>query len=59
VQHYKAGFEAAGMMVETIENESTEVHHVVLPVETIVRNSTARFRGKAEARSIDMAGEQA
>jgi hypothetical protein len=47
------------MMVETIENESTEAHHVVLSVEMIVRNSTARFRGKAEARLIDMAGEQA
>jgi LacI family transcriptional regulator len=59
VQHYKAGFEAAGMMVETIENEGAEAHHVVLPVEMIVRNSTARFHGKAGTKSTHMAGERA
>ena len=59
VQHYKAGFEAAGIMVEAIENEGAEAHHLVLPVEMIVRNSTARFHGKTGARLTHMAGEQA
>jgi LacI family transcriptional regulator len=59
VQHYKAGFEAAGVLVELIENEAPEPHHLVLPVETIVRNSTARVRGTAKRRMTEVAGERA
>lgn len=63
VQHYKAGFEAAGVLVELIEHEEPAPHHLVLPVETIVRNSTARPRAnnKASTRSriTEAAGEQA
>ena len=59
VQHHKAGFEAAGVMVEIIENEAAEPHHLVLPVETVVRNSTARVRGTTKGKRNDMAGEQA
>jgi LacI family transcriptional regulator len=40
VQHYKAGVEAAELMVDVIENGPTEPRHVVLPVEMIVREST-------------------
>jgi len=40
VQHYKAGFEAAELMVDVIENSASEPRHVVLPVELIVRSST-------------------
>ena len=59
VQHHKAGFEAAGVMVDIIENEAAEPHHLVLPVETMVRNSTARVRGTAKRKTIEAAGEQA
>ena len=59
VQHHKAGFEAAGVMVDIIENEATDPHHLVLPVETVVRNSTARVRGTAKRKTIEAAGEQA
>lgn len=59
VQHYKAGFEAAGVLVDLIENEASEPHHLVLPVEAIVRNSTARVRGTAKRRMTEVAGEQA
>ncbi len=59
VQHHKAGFEAAGVMVDIIENESSDPHHLVLPVETIVRHSTARVHGTTKRKRTDMAGEQA
>jgi LacI family transcriptional regulator len=59
VQHYKAGFEAACVLVEIIEDESPEPHHLVLPVEAVVRNSTARARGTAKRTRTEMAGEQA
>jgi LacI family transcriptional regulator len=59
VQHHKAGFEAAGVIVDLIETESSEPHHLVLPVETIVRHSTARVRGTTKRKRTDMAGEQA
>ena len=42
VQHYKAGFEAAEVMVEKIEGSGDPATHVTLPVEMIVRNSTKR-----------------
>jgi LacI family transcriptional regulator len=41
VQHYKAGFEAADVIVEIIEKSSSEPRHIVLPVDLIVRQSTA------------------
>lgn len=59
VQHYKAGFEAAGVLVDLIENEVAEPHHLVLPVEMVVRNSTARVRGTAKRRMTEVTGEQA
>ena len=59
VQHYKAGFEAAGVLIDLVEDEAAEPHHLVLPVETIVRNSTARVRGTTKRRMTETAGEQA
>ena len=59
VQHAKAGFEAAGVLVELIEDESAEPQHLVLPVETIVRNSTARPRSTTRKRITEAAGERA
>jgi LacI family transcriptional regulator len=59
VQHYKAGFEAAGVLIELVESDTAEPHHLVLPVETIVRNSTARVRGTTTRRMTEVAGEQA
>ncbi len=58
VQHYKAGLEAAGVMVDIVENETSGVHHLVLPVELIVRNSTARFGERAGSRPLNVTGEQ-
>ena len=43
VQHYKAGFESAEVLIEMIEKSGTLATHVTLPVEMIVRNSTKRF----------------
>lgn len=40
VQHYKAGLEAAELIVDTIETGADKPRHVVLPVELIVRAST-------------------
>jgi LacI family transcriptional regulator len=59
VQHAKAGFEAAGVLVDLIENESAEAQHFVLPVEAVVRNSTARPRNTTRKRITEAAGEQA
>jgi LacI family transcriptional regulator len=59
VQHAKAGFEAAGVLVDLIENESAESQHFVLPVEAVVRNSTARPRNTTRKRITEAAGEQA
>lgn len=58
VQHYTAGFEAAGVMIDIVEHETSDPHHLVLPVETIVRNSTARWRGTARTEMIEAAGER-
>jgi LacI family transcriptional regulator len=41
VQHHKAGFEAAEVMIEIIEKTAIEPRHIVLPVDLIVRQSTA------------------
>jgi LacI family transcriptional regulator len=40
VQHYKAGVEAAELIVDAVENKTTTPRHIVLPVEMIVRSST-------------------
>lgn len=40
VHHHKAGIEAARLIVDLIENAVAEPHHIVLPVELIVRGST-------------------
>lgn len=40
VQHYKAGTEAAELIVDTVENDIDTPRHIVLPVELIVRRST-------------------
>ena len=47
VQHYKAGFEAAELIVDIAENRQRHRAHIVLPVEMIVRESQ-RSRGKTE-----------
>jgi LacI family transcriptional regulator len=49
VQHYKAGAEAAELIVEAIENGNETPRHVVLPVELIVRGST---RALAQTRNF-------
>lgn len=59
VQHYKAGFEAAGVLIDLVENRPTEPHHLVLPVAAIVRNSTARIRGAAKQKATEAVGDQA
>lgn len=59
VQHAKAGFEAAGVLIDMIEDEPAAPHHLVLPVETIVRNSTARWSGTVTTRISEAAGERA
>lgn len=43
VQHYKAGTEAAELIVDTVENGIETPRHIVLPVELIVRASTRRL----------------
>jgi LacI family transcriptional regulator len=49
VQHYKAGVEAAELIVDVVENRSAEPRHIVLPVEMIVRESTRSLsRGGVE-----------
>ena len=40
VQHYKAGTEAAELIVDTVEKGIQTPRHIVLPVELIVRAST-------------------
>ncbi|HEY1978914.1 MAG TPA: substrate-binding domain-containing protein, partial [Xanthobacteraceae bacterium] len=60
VQHYKAGVEAAELIVDAVENRSAEPRHVVLPVEMIVRESTrSPSRGGADAshQSVTMREE--
>jgi LacI family transcriptional regulator len=59
VQHYKAGFEAAELMVEIVGNEPADACHLVLPVEVIVRDSTRRLREVNGPTFADIAGEQA
>jgi LacI family transcriptional regulator len=49
VQHYRAGFDAAELIVEMVENKAAEPRHIVLPVKLIVR---------ASAKSIGRGGSQ-
>jgi LacI family transcriptional regulator len=49
VQHYKAGFEAAELMVDIVENAPADARHAVLPVELIVRGSTRPLRDTVSA----------
>ncbi|MFN3348059.1 LacI family DNA-binding transcriptional regulator [Pseudorhodoplanes sp.] len=58
VQHYKAGFEAADVLVDLIENGASAPHHLVLPVEAVVRSSTARVRGATKRKVTEAAGEK-
>jgi len=52
VQHYKAGTEAADLIVDTIENGTDKPRHIVLPVELIVRASTRSLtQANAAARN--------
>jgi len=58
VQHYKAGFEAAEVIVEKIEKSGDTATHVTLPVEMIVRNSTKQT-AISRAKHKENAGEEA
>jgi LacI family transcriptional regulator len=50
VDHYRAGVEAAEMIVEMVAQEAAVPRHVVLPVELIVRQS-ARSIGRRRSRA--------
>lgn len=61
VQHYKAGVEAAEMIVEMAEHGTPQARHIVLPVELIVRGSTASTphgMSEAAARAANSREEQ-
>ncbi len=58
VQHYTAGFVAAELAIEIIGDGATEARHVVLPVEMIARDSTARPRGGAPVKFRNRSGEK-
>jgi LacI family transcriptional regulator len=59
VQHYKAGFEAAGVLIDLVQDENVEPHHLVLPVEAVVRGSTARVRRSTPRKLREVQGEEA
>ncbi len=49
VNHYRAGVEAAELIVEVLENASAEPRHLMLPVDLVARDSTRsimRRRGR-------------
>jgi LacI family transcriptional regulator len=50
VQHHKAGFEAAQMIVDVIESVTSVPRHIVLPVELVVRDSTRPPPSDAKSR---------
>jgi DNA-binding LacI/PurR family transcriptional regulator len=61
VDHYRAGVEAAELIVEVVANGTAKPRHVVLPVERVMRNSgrfVAHRRGKGEAASPQKAMER-
>ena len=41
VPHHRLGVEAAGLLLERLGDPATPARHVVLPVELVVRGSTA------------------
>jgi LacI family transcriptional regulator len=49
VHHYKAGAEAAELIVDTVESGADTPRHIVLPVELIVRGSTRLLAGSNAA----------
>lgn len=62
VQHYRAGLEAAELIVDIIENATAEPRHMVLPVELSVRESTRSLGREAvepALHSTQMAERQA
>jgi LacI family transcriptional regulator len=50
VQHYKAGVEAARLIVDLIEGAVSQPRHVMLPVDLIVRDSARSLLETAEER---------
>jgi len=44
VQHYRAGAEAAELMIDLIEKRTTRPRHLVLPVDLIARDSSSAAR---------------
>jgi LacI family transcriptional regulator len=61
VQHYKAGVEAAELIVDILENAIVEPRHIVLPVDLIVRESTRsliRNAGEAAVLSETTKGQR-
>jgi len=57
VQHYKAGFAAAEVMVEKIGTSADAPTHVTLPVQIIIRDSTRRMSVRKSQK--EKAGEDA
>jgi DNA-binding LacI/PurR family transcriptional regulator len=49
VQHHKAGFEAAQLIVDLIEGAQSQPRHIILPVDLIVRGSARSVRETVEA----------
>lgn len=58
VQHYTAGFEAAELTIEIIGDDAAAARHVVLPVEMIARDSTARPREGTQVIFENFSGEK-
>lgn len=59
--HYRAGVEAAELIVDMVANAAAKPRHVVLPVDLVVRDSVrsvAHRRGKGEAASAQKAMER-
>jgi LacI family transcriptional regulator len=45
VPHHRLGVEAAGLLLERLADPAAAVRHIVLPVELVVRGSTAPPNG--------------
>lgn len=58
VQHYEAGFEAAQLIVGIAGGETSCPQHLVLPVEMIVRDLTARFSRLNKTAFTNWSGEK-
>jgi LacI family transcriptional regulator len=50
VQHHKAGFEAAQLIVDLIEGTQSQPRHIILPVDLIVRGSARSIRETVDAQ---------